>query len=425
MSFFLLKNIESDTIMKKLFLTFGTPAIGKSTFIKKHNLSSYTIEIDKLREVYSATNRVLSDDNKSTFIKTTQDQDGFIWKLAYEIIESKMSQNKTIIVDATFLFPNALDQPFELAKKYGYKIEIIDFMSEIVAKLGASEKNQDPLIDYLQANDKKRHQDIPRYVFERYSSRYFSSLSINKGTKITPDEFVAKYLTPLKPIDLNQFNRIKVIGDVHGDHSSLLLPFQDHKKGDAYVFVGDYLDRGSKNYETFKMLQSLKGKNLFFLEGNHEQHLRNVSHGLKVTSFEFKTKTLPELMTNNVTFDEIQEFTKRLLPYLYFTFDNQKFMVTHAGLEPMRLHDFETAQTADESIAFADESEFTNGLAQFHNDPYNSDVDMHQTESKLTTIQIHGHRNVFEHSVQVSENAYNINGASNTDDSFRYLVIEK
>lgn len=409
--------------MRKLFLTFGVPAIGKSTFIKENKLEQYTVEIDKIRTLFGSTKRFIDDDNN--IVNTTvNDQDNQVWDFAYHIAENNMSQGKTVIIDATFLYPNAFDKARELAHKYNYKIELIDFMQDIVKDLSITTKNQDKLIDFLITRDRNRNQNIPRYVFERYVNRYFDTSSENNGKTITPSEFKEKYLTPIKPIDLNEFNRIKIIGDVHGDFGSLLKPFDDHKRGDAYIFVGDYLDRGSKNAETFKFMHKLKGKNIFLLKGNHEKHLYNFALGNKIHSRDFKSITLPELMSANITKDDISEFTKRLQNYLYFTFDNQTFMVSHAGIEPTRLNAFETSSETKDSITFADEEEFVNGLSKLRETPYETDVDERQSLSNLKTIQVHGHRNNYNYDTQVSKNMYNLTG-SFAHDTFRYIVLNK
>lgn len=410
--------------MKNLFLLLGAPAIGKSTFIKKNALEEYTIEIDKLRDLFGSTKRVLSDDNNQTISVQTHDADQQVWDLAFDITEDRMSKGKTTIIDATFLFPSAFNKPFALAKKYNYKVVIIDFMADAVKKFNASYNHHEALLEHLIQNDRKRNQNIPEYVFERYITRYFDTLSANNGTKITPSVFEKQYLSPLEPIDLNAFNRIKVIGDVHGDHSALMKVFDDHKRGDAYVFVGDYLDRGTKNVETFKFLSKLKGKNLFFLKGNHENHILHFVENGKVTGRDFKTITLPELLRNGVSKTDLKNFSRQLRDYLYFTFDNQTFMVSHAGIEPSRLHEFEVSNDAATNINFADETEFVDGLSKPGSTPYENDVDTSFTDAGMATIQIHGHRNAFGHPAQVSNNSYNLTGPIGND-TFRYLVIEK
>lgn len=409
--------------MKNLFLTFGTPAIGKSTFISKNNLQDYTIELDELRSILGVKSRYLSEDNNIYTIPTTENDDQ-VWRLAYQIAENKMRKGQTVIIDATFLFPDAFAKPRELAHKYNYRIEIIDFMQDTVLKNNFTESNKPEFVSFLKKRDQNRNQNIPEYVFQRYVDRYFNTKSANNGKLITPSEFERKYLTPITPIDLNNFNRIKVIGDIHGDYGSLLKPFEDHKRNDAYIFVGDYLDRGSKNAETFKFLSKLKGKNIFFLKGNHEKHLIDFINGERVRGRDFKQVTLPELLRNDITKKDIAKFTDQLKEYLYFTFDNQTFMVSHAGIEPSRLHDFEHTNSAETSITFADEEEFVNGLTVRSQTPYETDVDSRQKESNEKTIQIHGHRNAFDHNTQVSQNMYNLTGSFNHD-TFRYLLIEK
>ena len=67
----------------------------------------------------------------------------------------------------------------------------------------------------------------------------------------------------------------EVVGDIHGDLSSLLTIFE--KKGyppmTSYLFLGDYVDRGDYSIEVILLLFSLKiifPNNIFLIRGNHE-----------------------------------------------------------------------------------------------------------------------------------------------------------
>jgi hypothetical protein len=64
---------------------------------------------------------------------------------------------------------------------------------------------------------------------------------------------------------------IKIFGDIHGQYSDLMRffdlygsPWENGKDGDIegfdYLFLGDYVDRGSHSLETICLLLALKVK---------------------------------------------------------------------------------------------------------------------------------------------------------------------
>jgi len=89
-----------------------------------------------------------------------------------------------------------------------------------------------------------------------------------------------RYRIPgLVEIDENSFNELYVLGDVHGDYSSVKLVFETigipEKLGTGVklVFLGDYVDRGSYQVETLALLLELKDRypgDVILLRGNHE-----------------------------------------------------------------------------------------------------------------------------------------------------------
>ena len=79
---------------------------------------------------------------------------------------------------------------------------------------------------------------------------------------------------------MNNFSQIFVVGDIHGCH---ILLTQIHKKiidksnntsgNKLLIYLGDYIDRGSKIKETIQALLDFQPNNYqqIFLLGNHEQ----------------------------------------------------------------------------------------------------------------------------------------------------------
>ncbi len=150
---------------------------------------------------------------------------------------------------------------------------------------------------------------------------------------------------PKTRFSLKDYHTIHIIGDVHGDYENLQKVFANHTKGTGYIFVGDYLDRGNPEHlkDTLEFLTSLKGNNIVFLRGNHEQAWFDFVNYGKITrpSFQRTVDTLIE--RGDYTKEELQsklkEFNKRLLPYCTIEtpysdkVGSYLIHISHAGLD--------------------------------------------------------------------------------------------
>ena len=81
----------------------------------------------------------------------------------------------------------------------------------------------------------------------------------------------------IEKINENDYNRIFVMSDIHGQYD-LFLKMLDKiklKREDLLVIIGDICDRGKKSYEIYiKCMKMIKlGYNLKFILGNHEDML--------------------------------------------------------------------------------------------------------------------------------------------------------
>lgn len=90
-----------------------------------------------------------------------------------------------------------------------------------------------------------------------------------------------------EPMLLKLSAPIKVCGDVHGQFEDLLRLFQmsgEPSEGMKYVFLGDYVDRGSKSIETICLLLAYKclyPNTFWLLRGNHESWKTNRVYGFR------------------------------------------------------------------------------------------------------------------------------------------------
>ena len=132
------------------------------------------------------------------------------------------------------------------------------------------------------------------YIKEHKMYSRFETQQIPSGiTVLKPEELDRIWY---RPMDLSQYNKIHVFGDIHGCYTALKEYMDSNgniKEDEFYIFCGDYIDRGIENAETINYLCELsKLPNVIFLEGNHERWLWMWANNLISRSKEFEFVTV-------------------------------------------------------------------------------------------------------------------------------------
>ena len=92
-------------------------------------------------------------------------------------------------------------------------------------------------------------------------------------------------LARINPKQQNDDNYFIVIGDLHGQYTSLLSIFDQFgypTENHVYVLLGDYVDRGMYGIEiltTLCLLKLYNPQSIYFLRGNHESIAMNKEYG--------------------------------------------------------------------------------------------------------------------------------------------------
>ncbi|EJJ6358848.1 AAA family ATPase [Staphylococcus pseudintermedius] len=246
--------------MKQLVLLRGAPASGKSTFLKENGLEPFALSPDVLRRQCSAP--VV---NELGQLVTSQENDGKVWKLLFEILEERMKNGDFIIVDATHSTAKLINKYKQLRASYGYRTYVVNFDT--------------PLETCLERNkQRKEYEFVPEEAIENIHKRLKHENIPSFAKVLKPEELLEEI--EWKVQDFNQFDKVKVIGDIHGCYTALskLITYEEvaDNQNTAYVFVGDLFDRGLENVKVFELIESIYNlPNVFLIEGNHERHLRN------------------------------------------------------------------------------------------------------------------------------------------------------
>ena len=142
------------------------------------------------------------------------------------------------------------------------------------------------------------HKDVPHYFLSLLlqPENYQSSQSIRVNLKPKLIHILCDMASQIiceQPMVLDVKAPVKIFGDIHGQFTDLMkffyiygCPYENGNPKDIenfdYVFLGDYVDRGSYSIETICLLLALKvlyPRKVHLLRGNHEDCSVNDNFG--------------------------------------------------------------------------------------------------------------------------------------------------
>ena len=226
--------------MRILFMLAGIPGSGKSYSIKQLQLEHLTLSTDTLR-VMNGT--LLPYIDKSSNIDSFYDN--IIFEQLMQMLENRMIYGQTTILDTTGLYD--INDILDMAKAYRYRVVYVVYDKYSV----------DECYNHILA--RKYNNSIPYEILIKYQTRLTDFKKKHKDYETDLSAAVAKWDTfYLQQDTFNQYEDIIVIPDVHGSYTvfSKFLEDNDNLQNTkkAYIFLGDYIDRGENNVAIIESL---------------------------------------------------------------------------------------------------------------------------------------------------------------------------
>lgn len=409
--------------MRTILILRGAPGSGKSTFVEKNGLQAYTLSSDNIRLLYQSP--VLTASGKSAI---SQQNDDEVWELLLQLAERRMRKGEFLCIDATHYKSSLLDPYKKLISKYRYRAFVVDFTHV-------------PLETVLKRNmARPAFKQVPESVIHKMYEVFNKDREVISRFKVISPEEAEQKLDESLLFDYNNYNRIVAFGDIHGCFEPVKAYFDKYPfdKNTAYIFLGDYIDRGLQNKETLEFLMNLvEHKNVMLLEGNHEHWLRLYAHSdtatepipkqhteilaqylsksavnkiaknSKIRSREFLQYTLPQI--SSIPKKALKKFCDRFSQMAYVSFGNKKYFFCHGAIPII-------------PDLFVNTEELIHGVGK-----YDDIQDIYAAWNQNTpndTVLVHGHRNSFKIPA-VQNRAYNLCSKIESGAPLRILTIDK
>ena len=368
----------------------GAPGCGKSTWIEKNNLSAYALSADNIRLLFQSPEPGFEKDS----LQISQKNDTDVWALLFELLEKRMERGEFVVVDATHSRRSDFSRYNSLCAKYRYRRYFVDFSDVPIEVCKAQNKMRSP------------EKQVPDRVIDKIYSRLRTQEKTSGWVEIDKDNPWDSL--DVKCLDFNKYEKIHVFGDTHGCNTVLQEYFKEnpYNADDFYIFCGDYLDRGIENKEVLGFFIDFSKKdNAYCLAGNHERALDDYANDEDIRSKEFKDHTLPQLI--DIDKKEIREFYRRLGQLAYFTYNNKKYFITHAGISYLPKH-----------LSLLATENMLRGVGD-----YSTDIDELWDKNEPDVIQIHGHRNAL--GIDNTARSFNLEGGVEFGGNLKVLQLSK
>jgi len=381
--------------MRVIYILRGSPGCGKSTWIKDNNLSEYTICADDIRLLTQPP--IMQVDGK---FGISQKNDNSVWKTLFSVLEERMKRGELIFVDATHSKTKDFSKYKTLVEKYRYRAYCIDFSDVSIEVTKSRNKNRTP-----------SYKVVPENVIDNMYSRFATQKPPNWCKTIKPSEFYETF--KYEPRDLSKYEKVVLIGDIHGCWEPLNEYFTQNPFNENYfyIFLGDWVDRGLQEEQCVEFALSIYNKsNVCMVLGNHDQwtYLYANNQEKEIFSGEFKKNTTEKLKKFNKS--DLREWTRRFAQLCYFKFHENYFLATHGGLP-----------TLPENLLAIATEQLVKGVGSYEEVDQCAKI-WHETMPK-NHYSVVGHRNPNHLPLQVNSGFFNLDGQVEFGGNLRILEI--
>jgi len=313
-----------------LVLLVGPSGSGKSSFGRKHFLSTEVISSDFCRGLVA--------DNEND-----QSATGDAFDLLHTIVRKRLARGRLTVVDATNVQPEARKSLIALAKEYHlFAVAIVFDLSERICQDRNEKRSDRQFGPHVIRNQSQQLRRSLRGL-EREGIRYVFKLS-------TPEEVDAVEIErqPLWNNRKAEHGPFDIIGDIHGCFDELTdlmgrLGYTVESQSAEYtvsppdgrklIFVGDLVDRGPGTVKVLRLVIGMvRAAQAFCVPGNHDIKLVRALHGKDVKRTHGLAETMEQLGAESEEFRaDVAKFLDGLVSH--YVFDDGNLVVAHAGLK--------------------------------------------------------------------------------------------
>lgn len=383
--------------MRAMLLFRGAPGCGKSTMIKELGLEQYTLSADNIRLLIQSP--AMKVDGSFTI---GVNDEKTVWSILFDVLEARMKRGEFVVIDATNSKTADMQKYKQISDTYRYRIYLIDLTDLPIEE--CKRRNANRLPEY------KR---VPEQAIDNQYAR-FKSQQIPTGIKVLDKTKPIIPQMSFDKIDLSHYRKIHHIGDVHGCYT-VLKKYMDenYNEEDLFIFTGDYIDRGIENKEVLNYLFKCSSqKNFIFLEGNHEQQLRDWANDMYDNLTKGFKETLPQIEGGKVSKKDARKFCRNLRQFAYYTYNDKVVMVTHGGIPKIL-----------DNTLFMPTIDFIRGVGKYE-DALAVNLAF-ETNMPENYYQIHGHRNIEDLPIKTTERCFNLEGQIETGGHLRVVTLDK
>ena len=156
--------------MRVLLLLRGSAGVGKSTYIKEHDLEQYALSADNIRLMCQSP--VLQTDGS---VAISQTNEKLVWNLMFQMLEARMQRGEFVVIDATNSKTQDINRYKDMAKTYRYRMYCVDMTGVPIDECKWRNKLRPP------------YKQVPDEVIEKMYSRFETQQVPTGVTVIQPE----------------------------------------------------------------------------------------------------------------------------------------------------------------------------------------------------------------------------------------------